>query len=192
MLEEQWRDILGYEGHYQISSFGRVKSLNRHIIHRFKEGLLRPVFYKERILSLRTYEYPSCELYRDRHRHVYRVHRLVAEYFVPGRNNTRNIVNHKDGEIGNNRADNLEWVTPEENMKHAHKKELILRGELHPFSKLTENDVKEIIRFCRGPLTSGQIAKKYGVSSSCVAKIRQRQRWRHVWDWFDSLGRKKQ
>lgn len=107
MEEEIWMDIPRFNGKYQISSFGRVKSLNYQ-----KTG-------REQVLIPNTtgdYSYVNCSICGR----VYccKIHREVALAFVPNPDN-KPYVNHKDGNKRNNRADNLEWVTAAENSAHA-------------------------------------------------------------------------
>lgn len=106
-LEEIWKDIKGYEGLYQVSNLGRVKSLR-------SKKLLK---LSERNGYLRT---ALTVGYNSKH---FSVHRLVAECFVP---NTYNLpqVNHKDGVKTNNNMLNLEWCTNQENSRHAWKNNL--------------------------------------------------------------------
>lgn len=103
---ETWKDIKGFEGIYQISNMGRLKS--------FKSDP------SGRILSLknRKGDYLSIVLCYGTKRRYTRIHRLVAEAFVPNPHN-KPEVNHIDGNKQNNRADNLEWVTRTENHRHA-------------------------------------------------------------------------
>ena len=112
-MEEVWKDIDGYEGLYQISNLGRVKSLARNeMFCKRPETILKPFLcgsgYQEIILTKNAERKPKL------------IHRLVAEAFVPNTDGRREV-NHKDGNKGNNVVANLEWVTPSENQKHSRK-----------------------------------------------------------------------
>lgn len=104
--EEIWKDIEGYEGLYQVSNLGRVKSLKR-------------LHTKERIIShfLNHGGYARVNLWKDNKSKKYSVHRLVAEAFVPNPDR-KPQVNHIDENKQNNHADNLEWCTQLENHNH--------------------------------------------------------------------------
>ena len=106
---EIWKDIKGYEGKYEISNFGRVKS---HI----KIGT--PTYYKTPILSTPGY-YTVCLSKDGKVSYSVGIHRLVAEAFVENTDKTKTEVNHKDGNKLNNYYENLEWVTRKENNEHA-------------------------------------------------------------------------
>lgn len=112
---EVWKDITGYEGLYQISNFGRVKSLER--LDAAKHKL------PERILKQKKEKLGYCRVFLCRNGDIkcISVHRLVAEAFVERKVKTDNIVNHLDNDPSNNRADNLEWTTYKGNMQWAAK-----------------------------------------------------------------------
>ena len=112
-MKEEWCDITGYEGRYQVSNFGNVKSLFYH--RGSEERLLKPRYPQKG----KHQRYGYVVLSKDNKVQHFYIHRLVAKYFV---NNPecKPYVNHKDGNKHNNRFDNLEWVTPLENNLHAY------------------------------------------------------------------------
>ena len=120
-MEEIWRDIEGYEGLYQVSNLGRVKSLTRIIHH--KNNTLQPRY--EKIMNAKNNQrgYLKIRLSKNSKRSSYYVHRLVALTFIPNDNNKR-CVNHKDCNKLNNILDNLEWATDSENIIHAYNNNL--------------------------------------------------------------------
>lgn len=111
---EIWKNIASYEGKYQVSNLGRVKSLPRIVVQTNKKTY--PI--KERILTLskETNGYIGVTL-NDNGKKRFLVHRLVAQAFLC---NPLNLpqVNHKDLDKTNNKADNLEWMTKSENQIH--------------------------------------------------------------------------
>ena len=115
---EIWKDIDGYEGIYQISDYGRVKSLSRKI-EVYRDGETHVRYYKERLMSLSTrVRYPNVNLSIDGRIENFLIHRLVAQAFIPNPEN-KSYVNHIDGDPHNNHVSNLEWVTQSENINHA-------------------------------------------------------------------------
>lgn len=112
--KEEWRDIKGYEGYYQVSNHGRVKS-----VERFVYGKLKRI-HKERILKpiYRSNGYMSIELCKDKKRKISLVHRLVAQAFIPNPENKREV-NHKNGITLDAHVKNLEWVSGRENVVHS-------------------------------------------------------------------------
>ena len=113
MDNEKWKDIEGYEGLYQVSNLGRVKSLKRVI--RRKDG--NNITYSEKILSPRDNGkgYKKVCLNKNGISKNYAIHRLVLETFEPNHDICKKEVNHIDENKHNNYLLNLEWVTSKEN-----------------------------------------------------------------------------
>ena len=112
--KEIWKDIQGYEGLYQVSNFGRVRSLGRPVYNAIKRG---NIWRKGKILKpiqTQSTGYYCVSLVKNRHLKRMSIHRLVANAFIP---NPQSLpqVNHKDENKANNRADNLEWCTSKYN-----------------------------------------------------------------------------
>ena len=107
---EVWRDIKDFEGLYQVSNLGRVKSLNYR--RTSKEQVLKPRPAKSGYVEAALYKNSKCKYIQT--------HRLVATAFCENPNNNPQV-NHKDGNKQNNKANNLEWCTPSENQRHAFK-----------------------------------------------------------------------
>ena len=114
-MSEVWKDITGYEGLYQVSNLGFVRSLHPHSCK-----IVNPTILK----GDDVHGYPRVELHRRRTKTKHLVHRLVAVAFIPNPDN-KPEVNHKDGKKDNNCVDNLEWCTRKENMKHAYDNGLV-------------------------------------------------------------------
>ena len=130
-MEEIWKDIDGYNGKYQVSNFGRVKSI---------------IFNKERILKFRISEkgYSIVQLNINGIKKNYRVHRLVAQAFIPNPDNLPQI-NHKDENKLNNCVDNLEWCTNKYNANYGTHIERSSKGKYKRILQcdLNDNPIKE-------------------------------------------------
>ena len=116
-MQEEWRDIASFEGVYQISNFGRVRSLTR-TVNRESQGS----FTKEgKILKfdINHKGYPRIMLSLNGKLRNKLVHLLVADAFIDNKHNKTQI-NHINGNKSDNRVSNLEWVTPSENLQHAY------------------------------------------------------------------------
>lgn len=116
MEQEIWKDIKGYEGKYQVSNFGNVRSLMYHNAKEIKRiSLLKP--------ATDGSGYFRCALSKNNILTTFKVHRLVAQAFIPNPNNYPQI-NHIDGNKKNNRVENLEWCTNSMNQIHAYSNNL--------------------------------------------------------------------
>lgn len=118
---EVWKDVVGYEGLYQVSNLGRIKSLPK------RKGKGNGYIKGEEVLTARVenYGYARVVLSKDGTKKKYQVHRLVAEAFVPNPDN-KNQVNHINCNKADNRAVNLEWCSGSENTIHAYRNGLVM------------------------------------------------------------------
>ena len=155
---EEWRGVLGYDGKYQVSNFGRVKSF----AHYPKGKILKPVLTKGGYLFVSL----------SRTAHVF-VHVLVARYFIPNLD-AKPQVNHKDGQKLNCSADNLEWVTKLENEQHSWLANLRKTSEAHHNAKLTDEQIF-YIRDNPEQLTGKDLSAEFGVSRGTISQIQTGQ-----------------
>lgn len=114
-MKETWKDVVGYEGLYQVSNFGRVKSY-AHIVKCRGGYRTQP---SKLLSNCYDHNYYHVTLFKKGKRKIMLVHRLVATAFIPNTDNNKKQVNHIDGNKLNNNVYNLEWVTCQENCLHA-------------------------------------------------------------------------
>lgn len=169
-LAEIWAVIIGYEKYF-ISSYGRVKSFNQN-----KKGkLLKPTLGQPP-----DADYYSVKLYNSlKVCKTIKVHRLVAQAFIPNPNNLPEV-NHIDNDRTNNYFKNLEWVTRKGNCEHAarQKRYNVGRGEKNQFSVLTDKKVRAIRSIKNSTLL--EIATQFGISQSTVHQVRSFKTWKHI------------
>lgn len=145
--QEIWKDIVGYEGIYQVSNLGRVKSLGRVSVNSI--GQSRTVKEKYLKIFYNIFDYRIVSLYcKSKGSKTHTIHRLMAEVFIPNDDKNKTQVNHKNGIRNDNRIENLEWVTPSENTKHSYNS---LRGNLKNRIDLSL-DVKSINQKIEGEI----------------------------------------
>jgi hypothetical protein len=177
---ELWKYIEGYEGMYQISNQGRVKSISRKVIRGFLQDKMP--FTKELILAIAHDEgdYVIVNISKNAKSGNKTVHRLVAIAFKPNPYNLPEV-NHDDGDKENNNDWNLTWCTKAQNMEHAANIGLIPSrpGILNPAAKLTEAQVIEI-RSLKPTHTLKELGKMYNVDQSMIALIVKRKNWKHI------------
>ena len=118
-MTEEWKAVEGYEGIYEVSNLGRVRSVDHLARHVSRTGTEFTVTYKGRIRKPYTdKDGRQRVMFKKDGKHVaMKVHRLVAEAFIPNPDNLP-YINHKDENPSNNRADNLEWCTHEYNVRY--------------------------------------------------------------------------
>lgn len=137
MQKEIWKDIKNYEGLYQVSNFGNVKSLV------FKNNIVTKK--RQKVISQNIKSDNRCivHLYKDCKRKAFLVHRLVANAFLENKNNLPQI-NHKDGNPRNNNINNLEWCSASYNCKHSYINDLskLKSYNISKMKKIIRNDGK--------------------------------------------------
>jgi DNA-binding XRE family transcriptional regulator len=181
---EVYVDIPGYEGYYQVSNYGNVRSLDRVI----KEKTGKTQTLKDRILKQRTNPsgYYYIGLGKNGSKATFAIHQLVAQAFLDNPNN-KPTVNHITGIKTDNNVSNLEWATYSENLEHAYNSGLRASvsskalGKKNYKRKLKTEQVLEIKHLlAAGNMTHKEIAKKYGVSRSTVGNINSNRYWSHI------------
>lgn len=114
-MQEIWKDISGFEGYYQVSNLGNVRSVDRYVRSKGKPALQKGVCMK---LQVNHKGYYTVILHKESKPYSKIVHRLVATAFIPNPDNLPQV-NHKDTNKKNNEVSNLEWCTNQENQDHA-------------------------------------------------------------------------
>ena len=157
-MKEIWKE---YDYMYEISNTGFVRNKQTGLI------LACPIDKHH------GYRYFTC------HGKIKKVHRLVAELFIPNPNNLPQV-NHKDGNKTNNNVDNLEWCTNQENQIHARDHGLTPTGQKCSFSKLTQDQV-DFIKFNfaqeNPQYNTVQLAVMFGVDRTTISRIKNNNRW---------------
>jgi hypothetical protein len=175
---ENWKDVIGFEGYYQVSNLGKIKSLSRYIKHSRGSDML----LKEKILSTQVncHGYLKVILSKHNSQKTFRVHTLVCKAFLNNPENKRDI-NHINGNKTDNRLINLEYNTRSENMKHCFRIGLNChKGQNHNQSKLNEKDVLDIRSEKYKGFKIKDIAFIYGVKPCTISNIIAKRIWIHI------------
>ena len=165
MNKETWKAIPGFEGYYEVSDLGRVRSLDREFID--KMGRLRS--YEGVVLKTETGSRTGREyvmLYTREKRKNRTVHSLVAEAFIGERPKGYHVL-HSDGDCLNNKLSNLSYDTQSENMNDMYR-----YGSKNPRGKLSIEQVLEIRKlYATGKYKQYELAKRYKVSPDNISRI---------------------
>ncbi len=165
-MEEIWKPIVGYEGWYSISNFGRIRRDKK--CSKVKIGhILRPCKNKG---------YYQISLLKNKVRRHYEIHSLIANAFI-GIRPIGMQVNHKDGNSENNNLLNLEYVTPAQNMKHARDMGKY-REENNGRVKFTREQIISMRKeYSCGGIRQIDLVKKYKISKAWLSMILNRKYW---------------
>ena len=180
-MKEIWKDIEGYEGYYEVSNLGGANSFDRTVKRRDGINIKIKGRAMKLIINNKGYcETSLCKLCISTNK---RLHRLVAEAFIPNQEN-KPCVNHKDGNKSNNNVDNLEWCTHKENMKHAWDTGLIPSHRKSPVSQYDKQG-----NFLKNYRTIAEAAKRNNtlstyISRCCVGKLHSAggYLWEYCWE----------
>jgi hypothetical protein len=165
---EIWKPVKDYDGLYEISNLGRLKKLS----YTYNSPFLGIVEVKEKIISgAKKDGYRQALLFKDGKSKFKMIHRLVAIAFLKYDKN-RLFINHKNLIKNDNRVENLEWVTTQENIIHAHSFGHIVmpKGDKSVNSKISEKDVN-YIRKNKDNKTQIDLSKQFNISQSLISKI---------------------
>lgn len=158
---EQWLDVVGFEGLYEVSNHGQVRSV--------KTGQIK------KITTDKKTNRPFLNIWKKNKQSVIRIHKLVLEAFV-GKKPDGMECCHNDGNPFNNHISNLRWDTPKNNHADKVKHGTTNRGERCGTAKLTLEQVRAIRKDDR---LQKIIAKEYEVQQSLISRIKNGVRWQH-------------
>jgi len=172
-MEEIWKDVKGYEGHYKVSNLGRIFSVEREIKIGTNIRKTGGKCMKTRVSKL---GYERVTLNKFQVEKGYFIHRLVAVTFLGDYSNSLQV-NHKDGNKLNNHLENLEWVSAKENIRHALQTGLINRkGRITKLNKLFDEDVRKIKILLEKKVIGKCIASLFKVSQQTISSIKHGRR----------------
>jgi hypothetical protein len=169
---ERWHSIQNFEESYEVSIFGRIKSLPR--MARYRDSI-RSVPTRILRQTIRNHGYLTVMLSSDAGIQNHTVHSLVAEAFL-GPRPFGLVVHHIDFNKLNNYASNLAYISFHENLEHR----ILSRGEDHYLAKLRNGDIPRIRLLASQGRKVSQIAEMFGVSSATVSDVIARRSWVHI------------
>ena len=178
-MSEIWKDVVGYEGLYEVSNIGNVRSVAHDVVlGGQRAGVIHHVRAKMRKLQRRYDGYVGIKLIRDSVLSDFLVHRLVASAFIE---NAKNLpeVNHKNSDRTDNRVENLEWVTAKDNVAHS-TREGSAHGERKGCSKLKDDDIIDIKFLLSYGVTNADIGRLYGVKPHTISVIKHGKTWKRA------------
>lgn len=165
---EEWRDVPGFGGNYQASTYGRIRSKPRIVRKRHKSGKVIRQRYGVRVLECPTsHGYAVAHISVEGRKQNVRVHHMVLLAFKGPRPDGA-LGLHRDGNSFNNCPENLRWGSHADNMEDRKRHGNYATGERHPMSKLTDQQVEEIRSRA---LTCREVVNEYGISRSQAYRI---------------------
>lgn len=173
---EFWKDVPGYEGRYQASTHGRIRSLM------FVNGHTSKVRARPLILSQGIHprtRYCSVSLCLAGRTTTFLVHRLILATFA-GRAPRHRESSHLDGDRQNNYASNLRWMTTAQNARMKELHGTVRRGSTNHCSKLVEADIPKIRRRLDAGDALVALSRDFGVAPKIISRIRDGEAWTHV------------
>ena len=177
--KEEWRDIPNFEGYYQASNLGNIRSVRRTVKH--KDG--KVTVFKGKVLkpSPNIKGYPTVYLSKNCKKYTTAVHRLVALTFIKNVESYSQI-NHINGIKTDNRVENLEWCNNQQNCAHAHREGFVnsAKGERVGTSKLKRHEVLFIIDSYPNQFSAKEICALFGISKGEPSRIRRGGGWKHM------------
>lgn len=179
MTSEVWKPVPGFLGRYEVSTLGRVRSLDRVVPKRNRWGREGTTSFRGRVLSqkVRRDGYLEVALHDEGESRSWLVASLVALAFIGPRPEGMQVC-HEDGKKDNARAANLRYDTPAGNNADKLLHGTLPRGESNHAAKLTAADVLEIRR--RAGEAQRLLAEEFGCTFSNISAIQRRKSWRHV------------
>lgn len=167
-MREIWRDIKGYENEYQVNQYGEIRTLKDSSVCK-ANTILKPQISKRN-----GYVYQM--LWKNGKAKLFRVHRIVASAFVDNPNNYKQV-NHIDGNKTNNNAENLEWCSQSQNMKHAYKNKLQVPSEKQRKAIINSNKLKQkkVCQIKDGKIINifsgiSEASRQTKISISCISR----------------------
>ncbi len=178
--QEEWRPVVGYEGSYEVSSLGNVRSVDREVEQWVGTTRAVRTLRGRPMRLIVSYGYRKVGLSQpaQKQRLIF-VHRLVAEAFLGPMPSLQHQVAHGNGARHDNRLGNLRWSTPADNSADKARHGTLIFGEDHYDRRLTREQVRQI-RARSGPRTDCALAREYGVSSTAIRAIRLRKNWKQL------------
>ena len=181
MDTEIWKPVRDFEGFYEVSDHGRVRSLDRGAHFQTRWGPVVPRVVKGRVLSPGTKKagYRFVGLSAESRKTYRMVHCMVAEAFVGPRPEGHDV-GHMDNDKSNNHVSNLCYQTHHENVQDRKRHGVERQGETVPTSKLTEADIRAIRESHADGVGRSQLARRFGVRPHQIYKIVTRRQWAHI------------
>jgi len=179
VVTERWKDVFGWEGLYEVSNLGNVRSLDRIATFKIRSKVIQ-VAYKGRPRKRVIVDgYKCVGLCRDRQRQLRKVHQLVLEAFV-GPRPAGHVARHLDGVRKNCELANLTWGTPLENSQDRIAHGRSPKGQKQHLAKLSDAKVRAIRRHVSRTGSRNGLASRYGVSRSTLYAASTGKTWAHV------------